>query len=328
MLSMANFTWEDHAVEPKLRRPAFPHSQSAGANTSPNLTMNRVVDCRGGHIHSRQPQSYQPSATTAPVMPTRHPFVSYHELKQRLPAESMAYPLLCVYCFNSDNNTGESRPLLVNAERGFLRVEGHLAYVQPCGHLAGWSCMEKDASGRCPACGILWRRNGPLENQCLHTINISQLRLDSPLSDEETDWLVPQVPGGHVPNRCRLCGTLEALRALTRIARAEIHSQHGAGDTSCTYATDGVVNGFLDGDELRPFAVLDIVVRPPILTPRLIAEARAVEEEIRKHYDGRTPLAEGKMVGSMPILFKVAGAAAPVAEQGTIARGQSGLGDG
>lgn len=253
------------------------------------------------------------------MMNCRPLFTSYHDLSQRLPAESMAFSLLCVYCYNKDSSTGEPRHLLINSERN-MRVDGHLAYIQPCGHLAGWSCMEKDASGRCPMCGILWRRNGPLENQCLHTINISQLRLDSLLSEEEADWLVPQVHGGHVPDRCRLCGTLEALRTLTRIARAEIHSQHGAGDTSCTYATDGVVNGFIDGDELKPFAVLEIVVRPPILPPRVLAQARAMEEEIRTHYDGRTPPAEAKLVGSMPIMFKVAGAAAPLTEQMTVVR--------
>lgn len=292
-------------------RPAlYPLMQTAPEPSSTPI-MSRIVDRRGGHVYARQPTM---TTITPSMVPCRAVVTSYHDLNQILPAEPMTSCLLCVYCSNKDHVTGEPRQLLVSTDRA-SHPEGHIAYIQPCGHLAGWSCMEKDAHGRCPTCGILWRRNGPLESQCPHTISITQLRLDSPLTDEEAGWLVPQVPGGHVPDQCRLCGTLGALRELTRMARAEMRLQHGAGDTTCTYATDGLVNGFLEGDELKPFAVLDIVLRPPVLTQRLMAEARAVDDGIHAHYDGRTPPAEGKMVGGMPILFKVAGAAAPLTDQ-------------
>ncbi|KAI9896321.1 hypothetical protein N3K66_008493 [Trichothecium roseum] len=204
----------------------------------------------------------------------------------------------------------------------------HTLMILPCGHLAGWECLQKFPSDHCPLCGILFRRNAAGNSlHCHHEIRLHALRLRAPrrpprpsplllpLSAEEAGWLVPR--DGFVAERCRRCATLESLRELTAIARRAMAPPVGSSSSSggrCVYATDGVLHGFLDDDQLRPFAALDIRIGPPLLPPLLADVASGREEALRAHYEGRgLPAENGAMLGRH-FFFRVGALARPLSE--------------
>jgi hypothetical protein len=248
-------------------------------------------------------------------------FSSYHELRRHLPTMSRI-AIECVFC----RNTSDSNPLalLDNRKRlGLpLKQEGlhcgeengeHVAYVLPCGHLAGFSCLKVDHVGRCPACDIIWRRakaGREGTGECAHNLVISPLSLTEALGTDEAEWLVP--PGGYVPDKCRYCATKEALQELTRMLR-----KGAPRERFCSYATDGVVHGFLDGDQLKPFTTLDIAMGPAMLPAMLTKDLEMRERAIQAKYDGRTPWAETRVTGAVngaAWKFRVAGLARPLSE--------------
>ncbi|KFA65877.1 hypothetical protein S40285_10239 [Stachybotrys chlorohalonatus IBT 40285] len=248
------------------------------------------------------------STVAPPVRNIPQTYDNYHSLKHLLPHNGqIELRIVCVYCCSQGPDTDAWQAPGADTSQTLLS-DGDVVCVQPCGHLAGWSCMSRDRTGRCPVCGMLWRRINTQANHCLHAFGINKLRLFADMAEAESEWLTPQVDGAYVAEQCRQCATLDALRELTRQARAEIAGSIPGGDGSCTYATDGAVHGFLEGDSLKPFTFLDIMVRPPVLSLGLMQEARAREEQIRARYEGRTPLAETKAVGEGPFVFKVAGA--------------------
>lgn len=260
-----------------------------------------------------------------PVLGFHHrTFDNYHDAKHLLPTNTVNFSVECVCCRNR-RETGEAHPLIPSYRNpsvatGPLNVADkashnmHMPLILLCGHIAGWSCLEGERTGRCPACGVIWRRGnagGGSANHCHHPIGINPFRSAIDMTDDEAEWLI--MPGGYVPERCRQCITHEVLRELTRLARNPV-----AGDaTRCVYATDGVLSGFLEGDELKPFATLDITVNPSLIPLGLLDEARRREEAIRKQFE-RTPPAETKMVGAgrgMGFGLRVAGLARPPEEQ-------------
>ena len=128
---------------------------------------------------------------------------------------------------------------------------------------------------------------------------------------KESEWLVPT--GGYVPDVCRKCATLEMLRQLTRLVRATVPPERGR----CLYASDGVVDGFLEEDNLLQFKTLNIVVKPPMIDDVLVQEARRLEEAVRARYAGKTPKAESERVGAGRhggFVFKLAGVPKPKGE--------------
>jgi|UniRef100_A0A8H7NGK4 hypothetical protein len=250
------------------------------------------------------------------------PYDNYHELKHFVhgaASTGITLTTKCVSCSNdpapldyADRNLfsmsypqgGSGFPWLVADSK----AQGqHMCFILPCGHLMGWSCMERhksDLSNRCPRCRTIWFR---LEaaTHCQHPIVVIPLRQATVLSEEEEEWLIP--PGGYLLDKCRLCATVDALRDLTVFLRNAI-----PGDGSCSYATDGTLNGFLEGDDLKPFSNLEIGIEPPVVPEGLMEEARRVEGMIVRNYEGRTPKAESRMVGAgwgRQFCFRVAGLA-------------------
>lgn len=299
--------------------------------------MNHLLEyCRrmsGSFVSSDSGRASQGSATEMSrrsddghgMLGHRRTYTNYHDLKGLLPMTTApaTFVVECIYCGNKHTETGEPNPLILTDRRfqpsaapgvvteTMMRGQ-HWPMILPCGHLMGWSCMAKDTSGRCQACGTLWRRNMQAPGHCSHYIGIPPLRLSSVMTDEEADFLIPPgVAGGHVPERCRHCATCDALRELTRQARRAM-----PGDASCAYATDGTRNGFLEGDELKPFTQLDIAVTPPTIPEGLVEEARRREREIWGGYEGRTPRADGRVasVAGRMFIFKVAAMIKPAGE--------------
>ena len=259
-------------------------------------------------------------------------FDNYHDVEHLLPTEFVSFSIECVCCRNR-TATGDAHPLIPthrdpSVATGPLSIpdtpshQMHMPLILPCGHIAGWSCLETEPTGRCPACRVIWCRDraGSL---CHHPIGINPFRSVSAMTPDEAPWLLPR--GGHVPERCRRCVTLDALRELTELARGPttttttLEEDDGAVLLRrCVYATDGVLGGFLAGDELRPFVTLDIAADPALIPGGLLDEARRREEVIRAQFEGLTPLAESEVVGAargMGFGFRVAGLVRPEGDQ-------------
>lgn len=257
-------------------------------------------------------------------------FDNYHDVKHLMPTEIMSFSIECVCCRNK-TETGEAHSLIPSHRdhlmaTGPLYIRGspahqlHMPLILPCGHIVGWSCLSVERTGRCPACGVIWCRDlvlisGPSNGSvspCHHPIGINPLRTVSAMTDDEAQWLVP--PGGYMPERCRKCVTLDALKELTRLARGPMPREA----VRCVYTTDGILNGLLEGDALRPFEALDIEVNPALIPQGLLGEARRREEAIRAQFDGRTPSAETGLVGAgrgMRFGIRVAGLTSPAGEE-------------